>query len=337
MRLLVVTQAVDTEDPVLGFFVRWIEELAKRVERVEVICLREGRHDSLPANVRVHSLGKENGVSRVAYVFHFYRYISSLLYDAVFVHMNEEYVLLGGLFWRLGWTKVVLWRNHKKGSWKTRLSAALSDVVLYTSPQSYTATFPNAIRMPVGIDTDFFTPDQPLARHPRSILFAGRIAPVKHVVEFIEALHTLRTLGVDFSATVAGASLPYDKPYEDTVRASVARYNLEDRVRFVGAVSQEGMRALYREHEIYVNLTPPGSMDKTIFEAMACGTTPLVANRDLEDVLGVRRIASSLDPHTLAMNMRDLFDSSHQDDLRGFVVREHSLAKLSDQLMGILI
>ena len=39
-KLLIVTQAVDTEEPALGFFVRWIEELAKRVESVEVICLK---------------------------------------------------------------------------------------------------------------------------------------------------------------------------------------------------------------------------------------------------------------------------------------------------------
>jgi len=59
MKLLVVTQVVDTEDPVLGFFVRWVEELAKHVESVEVICLREGKH-MLPVNVHVHSLGKEH-------------------------------------------------------------------------------------------------------------------------------------------------------------------------------------------------------------------------------------------------------------------------------------
>lgn len=36
MKLLIVTQAVDTEDPVLGFFVRWIEELGKHVESNQI-------------------------------------------------------------------------------------------------------------------------------------------------------------------------------------------------------------------------------------------------------------------------------------------------------------
>ena len=47
MKLLVVTQAMDEQDPVLGFFVRWVEELAKRAERIEVICLKEGKHEYL--------------------------------------------------------------------------------------------------------------------------------------------------------------------------------------------------------------------------------------------------------------------------------------------------
>lgn len=36
MKLLIVTQVVDTEDPALGFFVRWIEELARHHSLGEV-------------------------------------------------------------------------------------------------------------------------------------------------------------------------------------------------------------------------------------------------------------------------------------------------------------
>src|ERR1041385_8548279 len=121
MRLLVTTQAVDLNDPVLGFFHRWIEELAKHYEHVHVICLKEGEQ-RLPSNVSVHSLGKEQGRSRVKYLVLFYRYIWTLRneYDAVFVHMNQEYVLLGWKLWFLLGKRIVLWRNHKKGSFLTR-------------------------------------------------------------------------------------------------------------------------------------------------------------------------------------------------------------------------
>ncbi len=52
MKLLIVTQAVDTGDPALGFFIHWVEEFAARVESVELTCLKEGGRDALPANAR---------------------------------------------------------------------------------------------------------------------------------------------------------------------------------------------------------------------------------------------------------------------------------------------
>src|SRR3989344_7232103 len=126
MRLLIVTQAVDVNDPILGFFHRWIEEFAKHCERVHVICLKEGAHH-LPPNVTVHSLGKESGRSRLKYLLRFFRLVWSLRreYDAVFVHMTPEYVLLGGLLWRLWNKRVVLWYVHRQSTFALQLAAHL--------------------------------------------------------------------------------------------------------------------------------------------------------------------------------------------------------------------
>src|SRR3989338_3997811 len=96
MKLLIITQKVDKNDPILGFFHRWLEEFAKNVEKLTVICLGKGEYD-LPENVRVLSLGKESGHSKIKYLRRFYKYIwmERKNYDAVFVHMNPEYVILG--------------------------------------------------------------------------------------------------------------------------------------------------------------------------------------------------------------------------------------------------
>ena len=77
MKLLICTQVVDKNHPILGFFHRWIEEFAKHCDTVEVICLFEGEH-TLPANVHVHSLGKEEGKNRLKYLIRFYAYIWNL-------------------------------------------------------------------------------------------------------------------------------------------------------------------------------------------------------------------------------------------------------------------
>src|SRR3989344_2582413 len=99
MRLLICTQAVDKDDRVLGFFHTWLIEFAKHFKQITIICLKEGAH-TLPNNVLVYSLGKEKGhpphLSKLVYAWRFVRLAWKLRknYDAVFVHMNQEYVLL---------------------------------------------------------------------------------------------------------------------------------------------------------------------------------------------------------------------------------------------------
>ncbi len=275
MRLLILTQKMDKNDPILGFFHRWIEEFAKHYEKVTVICLEKGGYD-LPKNVKVFSLGKETGQSRLKYLFNFYKYIWSERknYDAVFVHMNQEYVLLAGDFWRLLGKRVYLWRNHAKGNFLTVMAVWLSHKVFYTSPSSFTARFKKSVIMPVGIDTDFFKPDPSVTREEGTVLFLGRISPVKKVLEFIEWVKS-----TEHQATIAGPILAEDREYGEQVKQA-----LSDKISLLGAVNQEEARRLYQSHETYINMTPAGSFDKTIFEALACGMKIKVDNPDAQNI-----------------------------------------------------
>ena len=273
MNILIVTQKVDKNDPILGFFHRWLEEFAKHYEKITVICLEKGEYD-LPENVKVLSLGKE--MSRgtldirrhIQYLWRFYQYIWSERknYDVVFVHMNQEYVILGWKFWKLWGKRIYLWRNHAKGDLFTWLAVMLSRKVFYTSPSSYTARFKKSVKMPVGIDTDFFKPDPTVARIHGSVLFLGRISPVKKVLEFIDWVEN-----TDYTATIAGPIM--DKEYGGKVLKK-----LSDKIKYVGPVDQNSALKLYQSHEFYANKTPAGSFDKTIIEALACGSKLIVDN-----------------------------------------------------------
>ena len=128
--------------------------------------------------------------------------------------------------------------------------------------------------MPVGIDTDFFKPDPSMKRIPNSVLFLGRISPVKKVLEFIDWVN-----GTGYIATIAGPILFEDKEYGEKVKQ-----NLNDKIKFIGPVTQEEALRLYQTHEIYVNKTPAGSFDKTIIEALACGMKIIVDNPDAKDI-----------------------------------------------------
>ncbi|MCW9054542.1 MAG: glycosyltransferase family 4 protein [Candidatus Pacebacteria bacterium] len=336
MKLLICTQKIDRNDPILGFFHRWVKEFAKHSGQVTVICLEKGEYD-LPQNVRVLSLGKEEGKGRLTYLSRFYRYIwhERTNYDAIFVHMNQEYVLLGWLPWRLLGKRIFMWRNHAKGSWLTRLAVLLSDKVFCTSPQSFTANFKKTELMSVGVDTDFFKPDSSVHKRPHSILFLGRIAPVKRVDMFIEALRILKDKGIDFTATIAGNSLPRDAEYETMIRNKVLTHGLSSQVVFTGSASRTQARDLYREHELYVNLTPSGSLDKTIFEALASGLKVVISNNFFEGKLPKRWvITDDSDAHVIAATLEDVLSEGSEivNDIASFT-KKHSLKSLMDVLV----
>lgn len=295
MKLLVVAQAVDLDDPILGFFTRWIDELAKHVESVEVICLKAGKYE-LPVNVQVHSLGKERaGMAyhtrtrqRVIYMWRFLGLAWRLRndYDAVFVHMNQEYVLIAGWLWRLLGKRVYLWRNHYAGSWLTTIAAAFCAKVFCTSKHSYTATYKKTVLMPVGVDTERFFPDTRVVCKPHSILFLARMSPSKRPEMLIDALAELMRRGVHFSATLVGSPPPRNEAYYEGLKEKVRKLSLANRVAFLSGVPNNQTPALYREHEIFVNASPSGMLDKTLFEAAASGCRVLAVSEDFAELVG---------------------------------------------------
>ncbi len=338
MRLLICTQKVDKNDPILGFFHRWIIEFAKHFENITVICLYEGEHD-LPKNVTVLSLGKENGASRVKYIFRFYRYIwqERNTYDAVFVHMNEEYVLLGGFLWKLLGRKIYMWRNHYEGNLLTDMSASLCAKVFCTSKYSYTAKYAKTVLMPVGIDTDIFKIKEGVSRIPNSVLFIARMAPSKNPEVVIRALALLKSKNIYYAAAFYGDPSTAHREYYESLQKLVSDQNLADRVHFYPGVKNTDTPALYGQYEICVNASMSGMYDKTIFEGIACGTLPLVCSYDFAKEADRQFIFEDNNHEDLASKIEGLLKLSpsriteYRDTLRT-LVEYHSLVRLAQNI-----
>ena len=299
--IMVATQALDEDDPALGFFCRWLDALAARVPAVTAVCLRRGRY-SPPANVRVFSLGKEaiskdrifaatvkiGSLRRLVYAVKFKQiaWRERRRYRAVLVHMNQEYVLVAGLMWRLLGKRVLLWRNHYAGSWLTRLAGRLSALVLCTSRRSFTADFPNARIMPVGVDLAAFTPSDVEGRDPRSILMLGRISPSKHVDLLVETIAALARRGVECRATIVGDAVPGDEDYAASLHEKADALRVADRITWLSGVPNRETPALYRSHSVFVNASRSGMFDKTIIEAAASGCRVVSASEDAATLFG---------------------------------------------------
>ncbi len=162
MRLLIVTQVVDTEDPILGFFVRWIEEFAKHCEKVTVVCLRKGKH-SLPKHVEVIALGEHHRIRRT-FELCAISFGRRAEYDAVFAHMSPEFVVAAGWVWRLFGKQAGLWYTHKSVTVWLRIAEFISHDIFTASKESFRLPSKKVIVTGHGIDTEFFSPDTSVVR-----------------------------------------------------------------------------------------------------------------------------------------------------------------------------
>lgn len=345
MKLLIATQVVDRNDDVLGAFHQWIRRFAEVFESIEVICLRKGAIE-LPPNVRVHSLGKEEKRSRLQYVRRFYRYAFGLRkdYDAVFVHMNPEYVVLMGLFWRLMGKTVFMWYAHKKGSFLRTIALMFLDRVVSVSKESFVD---NASRKFIavghGIDPDAYRCGAPTTTGRKVILSVGRLSPVKEYDLLIDAVALLkrRRPQTDFLVRlIGGPANPEDAVYEGNLKRKIAALGLDEAFTFVGPMPNKDILPELCGASAFVSMQKIGGAGKSFLEAMACGVPTVVSTPVFNDDLGewLPYLYYDWTPEDFAAKLDACLSLSDADRarmsaaLRDIVVQKHNLKNLVRRL-----
>lgn len=287
MRILIFTQKVDNSDPVLGFFHDWIDRLSYHFSSIEVICIEKGEV-KLPKNVFIHEIGKQTGFKKINYIFRVYSFLYELRgkYDKVFVHMNQEYVLLAGLYWKFMRIPVYMWRNHTKGNLLTRIAVMFSTKVFCTSKNSFTAFFNKTVIMPAGIDTNLFkVVKENSARKKYSVCMVGRISPVKNIDLGLKIIKELISSGSQVNLGIIGPVPKKDEKYFESLKKYVTENELSSFVSFMPGVPPQKLPDIYSEYQICLNLTQTGSFDKTIVEAASCGAVPVTTNHSMKGLL----------------------------------------------------
>ena len=343
MKLLLITQKVDKNDGVLGFFHRWIQEFAKSAEQVTVICLYKGTYD-LPENVTVLSLGKEEGVSRLTYLRRFYTYIwrERKNYDNVFVHMNQVYVILGGVLWRMLGKKIGLWYAHGFVSVSLKIAEKIAHDIFTSTKSGFRLKSKKVNIVGQGIDTDFFNLKKGAKNKKFEIISVGRISPVKDYETLINAIEILSD--EDVNVTIIGdTGLVGQEGYFIRLKKIVEEKKLKDKIHFVGGIPNSDIVGYLQRSDLFVNTSHTGSLDKAILEAMSVGTPVLTCNEALIGVLGKHEddlMFPKKNPKVLAekiIYMRNMEDRSRLGkSLRKIVEENHNITNFVSKISNII-
>mgnify|MGYP001586838484 FL=1 len=237
-----------------------------------------------------------------------------------------------------------MWYNHPMGNIIAKIGIFLSKRVFCTSSFSFAARYDKSILMPVGVDVDLFKKNNEIRKIPGSIIFLSRISPIKHLEVLLAATRILIKLGAKFSINIIGNALSInDKKYVDDLKYEFSDLIKNGVINFKPGVPNSDTVNIYSSHEIFVNLTPTGSFDKSIIEAMACGTLILVSNKVLENFFDdeLKKICmfKEGDPDDLAGRIYDLLSADNElkeklcKKSREIAVKNHSLDGLIDILL----
>lgn len=335
--LLIITQKVDKNDQLLGFFIDWLNRLAEKFDLVTVLCLERGDFD-LPANVKVISLGKERGSSKLKQLSNFYFLIYTFRndYDTVFVHMNPIWIVAGGLVWWFMNKKIIFWYTHKAVTWKLRIAAEFADVILTASKESFRLQSDKVIVTGHGINTELFRPKSDygpgiMDDSQLKILSVGRIAPVKNYECLINAAEILTDRKINFKINMIGeTALSQDKSYQQKLETKIKELHLENKFNFLGKITYGKLPNYYQNNDIFVHLSKTGSLDKVILEAMASGMKVLSSNDASKAFLPPEMIFDDNNPRELADKIVELAKKNDFGFLRDYVVKNHNL----DNLIG---
>lgn len=350
MRVLLLNYAMDIDNPFWGFATRWVEELARRVDHIEVIPLWTGRVEA-PSNVTVHQVRAEEMRSDLRRAAHFYQHLWRVTRDSridvCFSHMILILPLLAAPILKAKKIPLVTWFAHVHLPGILKITHALADRVVSSIPTAYPYRRDKLVTIGAGIDTDLFSPDGRPPDDPPMILCVGRLSPSKDHATLLHAVAALRKRrGPRFQVAIVGdPAAPRDRAYAEMLHGMVSTLGLDDCVRFEPGTSVVRLPDWYRRCALHVNLTPTGFGDKVALEAMACGRPSILANEGFRETLG--RYADELmfpygDAAALADRLEHILSlsaterSAMEAYLSARVVQAHGLGATMDRLVAVL-
>lgn len=329
LRLLFITQKLHGQD---AFGALWARAFVERGYEVTVLCLEArpelvakmlGCNDTLP--FEIHSMGKEEGIGTIRQVLRFWRHITTLDYNRVFIHMSPVWGLLGAWYW---WPKrlpVYLWYTHYKMQAGLKLLCRYAKRLFCATSQSlpqYEGN-PKKIVTGHGIDLTYWPRRANQCVDPYHVLGVYRLSRSKRLELCLRALALLPPA---YTWQIYGIAA--EPEYVAEMRALVEELRLESRVTFHGTAAVKDLPEIYAKHRLILNMASE-TIDKTMLEAMTCGCYPVTTARNAA-AMGIPAAPAEDAPEAIAVFIHQYHDHSpiSAEAMYRVVEERHSLEKL---------
>jgi 1,2-diacylglycerol 3-alpha-glucosyltransferase len=174
------------------------------------------------------------------------------------------------------------------------------------------------------IDTVLFSPvrsDERDALRARfgltgsTITYAGRLGAEKNIDVLLHALAALRAHGVVAELTIAGHG-----SHEPILRRLAAGLGIDQQVRFVGTLPQDGLAQLLRISDTFAIMSTSETQSMVLLQAMACGIPVIAADsRALPEFVSPANgmLVDPHDPARLAQALGEMLGSPERRQVLG--------------------
>jgi glycosyltransferase involved in cell wall biosynthesis len=290
--LLLLTQVMDQEHQVLGFFVSWVRQLASFGNPITVVCWAKGRCDDLPPNVEILVLPKGKWLRW----FRLWKlsFVRRHEFGTAFVHMIPPVAAALGWWWRLLGFRVVLWYTHGYVPFSLRITECFAHRLLTATDESLRLETSKKRVTGHGIDLTLYHPVAGIQRKA-ILLSAGRISARKDQMSLLLAANLIhqRWPSLVFQVVIVGEPCtPEDETYLQTLKQFVKDHALEQIVRWEGKKTGAELLTAYSKAAVFVSTSNTGSLDKVVLEAMACETPVLATNAAFAHLTSVQMVDS---------------------------------------------
>jgi glycosyltransferase involved in cell wall biosynthesis len=319
-RLIFATQKLDPGDPVLAATVPMVRALAARVDELVVLCA-SAVPEAVPSNARVRAFGASTQAARGA------RFAAALAQElrpkpAGFVaHMVPLYAVLAAPLVRPLRIPLVLWYTHWKGHAVVRAAERVCTAIASVDARSFPLPSPKVHAIGHGIDVDEFSCTEVPGGDALRALVLGRYSPAKGLETILRG------------AALAGAGLEIHGSDETFEAYKRELERLAGAAELGGPVPRSEVPELFARSHVLINNMRAGAPDKVVYEAAASCLPVLASNPVFDDLLPPELRFERDDPESLAERLRAL-DRRRRPELRGLVVRRHSVEHWADGLLA---